>query len=62
MLHTPELQSQRGRRYGQVRATKAGLLAEQAKALRDQGYKQKDIAIKLGITQARISQLLKKVK
>lgn len=45
--------------YNDERANKKNKLLEEVKTLKEAGLKQKDIAEKLGITKARVSQLLK---
>lgn len=58
--HAPELQAQRGRKSGVVRANKAAAVAEQARALRSEGLKQKDIADALNISIRTVKTYLKK--
>jgi len=57
--HTPEMQAERGKQSGVVRAAKAASLAEQAKLLREQGLKQKDIAEELGVGVSTVRRYLK---
>jgi hypothetical protein len=57
--HTSLIQAERGRKSGVVRAAKSRGFSREIKKLRADGISQQKIANQLGITQGRVSQILK---